>query len=251
MDIIFLGTGTSHGVPFLCCSCPVCSQAKTPSSKNWRTRSSLFVQTKKVNILIDASQDFRTQMLRHNICKIDCVLFTHEHADHIFGLPDIRSYTRDKTIPCYSYPGAVEYLVQTFDYCFNPRQVGGGIPSITIEAKTRPFDVKHIHIIPIPVKHGVLNIYGYRIENMAYIPDVSEIPASSLTLLDNLDILVIDALKYKPHPTHLSVDESLSLIEQINPKKAFLTHISHDIDHYNCTLPDNVKLAYDGLKISL
>lgn len=249
MQVTFLGTGTSHGVPCINCKCKVCTDAKT-KSKNYRTRSSIILHYKNKNILIDTSMDFRLQMIENNIKTIDCVLFTHEHADHIFGLPDIRSYTIQNHIPCYSHPRTAKYLKRTFDYIFHPVQIGGGIPDITINEAEKPFTFKDIHIIPIPVMHGILPVYGYRIGELAYIPDVSEIPQTSMKLLQNLKILILDALRVEKHETHLSLKESLELADKINPDMCYFTHISHHLNH-NRTLPKNRKFAFDSLSISL
>ena len=250
MEITFLGTGTSHGVPQLLCDCPVCDNARLPNTRNCRTRSSILIHVNHTDILIDTSMDFRQQMLENNVQNIDAVLFSHEHADHIFGLPDIRSFTPEKTLHCYANPRTVKYLRRVFDYIFHPTQIGGGIPSIALNPVSEEFYIGDTKIIPIPVMHGILEVYGYRIHNIAYIPDVSHIPKESQALLTDLQILIMDALKYDKHSTHFSMPESLEMVNTLKPKKAYFTHISHRIDHYNVALPENVELAYDGLRIS-
>ena len=248
MKIIFLGSGTSYGIPRIGCKCKICKDARRVGSKNKRCRSSLFVNYKNYNILIDTSPDFKNQIIDNDIKHIDVVLYTHDHADHIFGLPDIRSF---KKIKCYGQKETIKTIKRSFNYIFNPRHIGGGIPEIELNEAKIKIVFKDFDIFPIQVLHGNTKTYGYKIGNLAYIPDVKSIPLGSLKKLKNLKLLIIDGLRYSPHQTHVNIKESLEIINKIKPQKTFLTHISHEIDHYDIELPSNVKLAYDGLTIHL
>ncbi len=255
MELLFLGTGTSHGIPVIACNCKVCTDAKREESKNNRTRCSVLIRHNNKNILIDTSQDFRKQMLDNNIKRIDSILFTHDHADHVFGLPDLRTYNQiqKEVIDCYCSEATAGALKATFSYIFNPVQVGGGIPKIKLNEIDDKFNLFGLDITPIKVKHGIPDVFGYRIKDLAYIPDVSYIPEASMNLLKNLDVLVLDALKYDKHPTHLCLSESVEICKKLNPKKCYFTHITHEIDYNNLKidLPEKTELAYDGLKIKL
>lgn len=248
MKIIFLGSGTSYGIPVIGCECNVCKDAQRAGSKNKRFRSSVFIGYKNYNILIDTSQDFRNQAINNSIKRIDVVLYTHDHADHIFGLPDIRSF---KKIKCYGSKETIKTIKKSFDYIFNPKHIGGGIPEIYLNEFGKKIKIKNFDILPIKVLHGNTETYGYKIGKLAYIPDVKSIPEESINKLKNLKLLIIDGLRYSPHQTHVNIKESLEIINRIKPQKTFLTHISHEIDYYNVKLPKNVKLSYDGLKIYL
>ena len=251
LKIIFLGTGTSHGVPQLLCDCSVCHHAMQPDSKNHRYRCSLYIEANGNHILIDTSMDFRQQMLANKITTIDCILFTHGHADHVHGLPDIRSFTIDRCIPCYALPETKAYLEKTFAYIFHPDQIGGGIPRIKISSLGGEFSFAKTRIIPIPVAHGTMTVYGYRIGNLAYIPDVNAIPESSQRLLADLEVLIIDALRPTWHPTHFSLSQSLEMISTLQPRRSYLIHMTHHIDYYHIDLPEGVFCAYDGLQLEL
>ena len=262
MRITFLGTGTSHGVPMLDCmitdyaSCPhdVCRKAKT-DRRHRRTRASLLVETDQVSVLIDTSQDFRQQMLDNKVKRIDAVLYTHAHADHVYGLPDIRSYSsrQHKPIDVYASDETLLFLKLAFDYVFNPPEyVGGGIPSLAAHRMDDGCSIGDLCIQSLPVEHGPLNgCQGYRIGDVAYISDVKRIPDSTLTRLRDLDLLVLNCLRYRTHSGHLTLEESLAYVREIAPERCLLTHMAHDIDYeaVSETLPEGVSLAYDGLRI--
>jgi phosphoribosyl 1,2-cyclic phosphate phosphodiesterase len=252
MRVTFLGTGTSHGVPMIGCDCPICTSDK-PSNK--RTRSSVFVEADGVNTLIDTGPDMRTQVLRENIRRIDAVLFTHAHADHLFGLDDIRRFNDISGIsmPCYGSQRTLECVRRAFQYVFVPTQLGGGKPQLDLIEFDGPFDVMGVRVTPVPIFHGELQIYGYRIGDFGYITDCSRIPEHSEELLCSLDTLVLGVIRHEPHETHFCVSEALSIICKLKPRQAFFTHIAHRLEHdqTNRALPPDVRLAYDGLKIEV
>lgn len=252
MIITFLGSGTSTGVPYIGCDCQVCS-SDLPGNK--RLRSSLFLSTSGGNILIDTSTDLRQQALSYGIKKIDSVFFTHSHADHVHGIDELRSFNhiQNGRIPCYGNPGTIANIKRMFFYIFDEdTQVGGGIPRLDLLPVENAFELFDLTIQPIPVKHGKLNILGYRIGNVAYVTDCSELPDASLPYLEGLDILIINALRFEPHPTHFSVDQTLALIRKVKPARGILTHLGHQIDYYeNHHLPENVELAYDGMVVEV
>lgn len=264
MEVLFLGTGTSHGIPMIGCNCGVCEDAKK-GTKNNRKRCSILIKHKNKNILIDTSQDFRNQMLEYDIKHIDAVLFTHLHADHIYGLPDIRAYNQmqKQTINCYGSKQTLKCIKQTFSYIFNPIQVGGGIPRVKLNSINKPLNLFDLSVVPIKVKHGKLDVFGYKINNFAYIPDVNYIPQKEKNKLKNLEVLVIDALRplgkiYKrsfnrptmKHSTHFTLEESIEIVKELKPKKCYFIHMTHEIDYRKLKLPENMELAYDGLIIN-
>ncbi|MEN6356035.1 MAG: MBL fold metallo-hydrolase [Armatimonadota bacterium] len=252
MRVTFLGTGTSHGVPMIGCDCPVCTSA---NPHNKRTRSSVFVESDGVNILIDTGPDMRAQVLRENIRRVDAVLLTHAHADHIFGLDDIRRFNdiSGKPMPCFGSGRTLECVRRAFQYVFVPTQIGGGKPQLDLVELDGPFDDMGVGVTPVPIFHGELSIYGYRIGDFGYITDCSRIPASSEELLRGLDTLVLGVIRHEPHETHFCVSEALSIICKLKPRRAFFTHIAHRLEHdqTNRALPPDVQLAYDGLKIEI
>ena len=264
MRITFLGTGTSHGVPTLDCMlddyahCPtgVCLKAAS-DPRHRRSRASILVETEQLSVLVDTSQDFRQQALDNDARRIDAVLYTHAHADHIYGLPDIRSYCRRQgdAIDIYGSQETLDVLHQAFDYIFNPpAYVGGGIPSLRCHLLTTPLDWGDVSITPIPVQHGPLQgCQGYRLGPIAYIPDAKVIPPESLQALQGLDLLIINCLRLRPHGSHLSLDESLAYAQFLRPRRCLFTHMTHDIDYLveQRKLPDWVAFAYDGLVVSV
>lgn len=266
MRITFLGTGTSHGVPTIDCMlddyqrCPhgVCRKAEQ-DPRYRRTRASILVEVEGNRLLVDTSQDFRQQVLANRVQQIDAVLYTHGHADHIYGLPDIRSYCRKQNdaIDIHASRETLDILCHSFDYVFHPPAfVGGGIPRLRPHVLESPAQVvgNGVVVVPILVKHGQLaGCQGYRIGDMAYIPDVKEIPPESMRLLGGLELLIINCLRITPHASHLSLSESLILAQELRPKRCLFTHMTHDIDFAieEQALPQWIRFAYDGQVVTL
>ncbi len=253
MKITFLGTGTSTGVPYIGCEHPVCL-SKNPKDK--RLRSALLITINNFNYLIDCGPDFRMQMLKNTISKIDAILFTHEHADHIGGLDDIRPYChRQGAIPIYAHERVLTNLEKRYDYIFAKTKRYKGAPSVlTNTIDNTIFKINNQKITPIDVLHGSWQVFGYRFDNFAYVTDISAISETEKEKLYQLDVLVLDALQIEKHPTHFCLDEALTLIAELKPKKAYLTHISHKMGFHNLvseTLPNNVFLAYDNLTLTI
>ncbi|MGV7221776.1 MAG: MBL fold metallo-hydrolase [Nitrospinales bacterium] len=254
MKLLFLGTGTSTGVPSLCCDCEVCL---SDNPKNHRLRASVLIQNDGCHTLIDTSTDLRQQCLRYKIKEIHNVLYTHCHADHVHGIDELRSFNffNKTTIPCYGRKETLAALMKNFGYIFNPGPpTGGGIPKLTLnEIGKEPFQLGGVNITPLHIIHGKMGISGYRLDKLAYITDASKIPEDTRAQLLNLDLLVLNALGYKSHPTHFCLEEALTEVEKIKPKRAILTHINHAFDHekVNGDLPEGVELAYDGMTVEL
>jgi phosphoribosyl 1,2-cyclic phosphate phosphodiesterase len=253
MKITFLGTGTSQGIPVIGCSCGVCRSA---DKRNKRLRSSLLIEEGSSSIVIDTGTDFRLQALRSNMMRLDAVLLTHAHADHLNGLDDVRPFCRGSAIPVYGNMPALDELRERFSYIFRTGQRGGGKPKIRpIAVDTREFRIPGFDtsVLPVPVCHGTLQILGFRIGGWAYVTDCSRIPAESYPLLEALDVLVIDALRHRPHETHFSVQQALREIELIRPKRSFFTHLCHEVEHGELeeTLPKHIRPAYDGLSFTI
>jgi phosphoribosyl 1,2-cyclic phosphate phosphodiesterase len=249
--ITVLGSGTSVGVPTVGCHCAVCTST---DPRDNRLRPSILVSYEDRNVLIDTTPDFRAQALRARIEHVDAVLFTHSHADHILGLDDLRPYNfrQKERIPIYAAPDTMETIRRVYQYIFDGVKRESNVPQlITHLIDGSPLDLFGSEFRPVPILHGRTPIYGYRFGAAAYLTDHSEIPESSMELLCGLDVLFLDALRYKPHPTHSTVDRSLHTVEKLKPRRAFFTHISHDLAHERAEslLPPNVKLAYDGLEI--
>jgi len=265
IKVIFLGTGTSHGVPVVDCMmtnysiCPkgVCAEA-IHDPKHRRGRASILVEYNGKRVLIDVSQDFREQVLREEIPAIDAVVLTHLHADHIMGIPDIRSYSRlvDGGLPVYGSDETLTAVTRIFSYAFDPDTfAGGGVPLLIANRINCSFELFGLEFIPLPVEHGVLEgCYGYRFGNVAYIPDVKVVPESTLELLKNLDLLIIDCLRTDhPHETHMILPESRAVVERVRPKQTLFTHICHGIHYLNDKklLDTTMDFAFDGLKLEL
>ncbi|MDC7224793.1 MAG: MBL fold metallo-hydrolase [Spirochaetales bacterium] len=249
MKIILLGTGTSTGIPVIGCSCPVCL-SENPCNK--RTRCSLLVESEEGRILIDTPPELRLQLLREGVGSIEGVLYTHAHADHLHGIDDLRTLSRDNTIPLYGSGPVLKEVKERFPYIFGEtRQKGGGKPQLTVSPVTAPFRLAGFTITPIPVFHGIIPIYGYRINDFVYITDCSRIPKESYSLIEGCRYFILGGLRYDPHETHFSIGEALDVIKKTGPERAWLTHISHDVDHDTLKdeLPHFVEPAYDGLSI--
>jgi len=256
--LTFLGTGTSMGVPTLGCPCAVCRSAVAPDGdpRNRRTRPSIRLDFNHHTVLIDTGPDFHAQAIRENLTHVDAVFYTHGHADHILGMDDLRplSFLLPAPLPLYADDATATILERIFSYTFNPARYS---TSARVELHRIPdtpgaaVDLFGAHFQRIPVRHGKLLITGYRFGNAAYLTDTSEIPEESLPLLQNLDLLILDALRREPHPTHSNLENSIRLVELLKPRRALFTHMSHDLDHapIEAILPPHIRLAYDGLKV--
>jgi phosphoribosyl 1,2-cyclic phosphate phosphodiesterase len=246
-----LGSGTSMGVPTIGCDCAVC-QSRDPHDR--RTRPSILVEYGGKTVLIDSTPDFREQAIREQINHLDAVLYTHSHADHILGLDDLRplSYRhKPNKLPLYARPAAADFIRNTFRYIFDADYKFGGLAQVELKTFQGPVELFGARFDPIPVIHGEAEIDGFRFGSAAYLTDHSSVPETSLAKLQNLDILFLDALRHAPHPTHSTVENSLRIVERLQPKRAFFTHICHDLPHEatNASLPANVELSYDGMKL--
>ncbi|MEQ1731363.1 MAG: MBL fold metallo-hydrolase, partial [Vicinamibacterales bacterium] len=231
--VTFLGTGTSHGVPMIGCRCATCTST---DPKDTRLRPSIYLDVPgHARILVDTSTDLRQQALAHGITGVDAILFTHGHADHVMGFDDVRGFNRvqgGSAIPCYASEATWQDLRQTFHYAFRaaPSQ-GGGVPQLDARTITGPFTVGDIAVVPVPVWHGRLPILGFRFGGLAYLTDCNAIPDQSWSLLEDLDVLVIDALRFEPHDTHFTMDEAIAAVRRIAPRRALFTHIGHEVRH--------------------
>jgi phosphoribosyl 1,2-cyclic phosphate phosphodiesterase len=254
MKFTLLGTGTSTGVPTVSCQCDTCTST---DPKDKRLRCSLLIESENTTVVIDTSADFRQQMMTHGVKKIDAVLYTHQHFDHIGGFDDLRAYnfTSGSPVPIFINNTTFDALKRTFSYAFgNAIQLGGGLPQANVNIIDRkPFSIGDIDFQIIPMMHGKLEVLGFRIGNFAYCTDTNFISDQSMARLEGLDVLILDALRYHKHPTHFTVDESLEIVEKLKPKQTYFTHIAHQIKHSDLDpkLPDGVNLGYDNLTIEL
>ncbi|TDP90650.1 phosphoribosyl 1,2-cyclic phosphate phosphodiesterase [Halanaerobium saccharolyticum] len=252
MQITFLGTGTSHGVPVIACDCEVC---KSNNPKNKRMRTSIHIKSEEYNLLIDTPPEMRLELIANNIKNVDSVLMTHAHADHIMGFDDIRAlnWFQGKEMPVYGDHKTLSHIKKVFPYIFSEENPGGGVPQVILKKIEEEMRFKDLTVQPVPIYHGDNKILAYRINNFAYLTDCSKISESSLKLLEGIEYAAVDALRFEEHPTHMSVDQAVELIESLNLKHGYLTHISHRLDHQklNDYLPEYVSPAYDGLKIEV
>jgi len=254
MRVTFLGTGTSVGVPVMTCKCSVCTSTDT---RNHRLRAGLLLEwtdaEAPVRVLVDTTTDLRQQALRVDLDRVDAVIYTHHHADHVMGLDELRIYNfvHKMTIPLYGREETMDSIRRTFAYAFD--KTARGVPRLDLHNTDGPFHMHGVRIVPVPVQHHRLTISAYRIGSFAYITDCSGIPAASAELLAGVDILVLDALRRAPHPAHFTLDQALAEIERIGPAEAYLTHLSHEFDHQEleAELPDGVHVAYDGLVLDV
>jgi phosphoribosyl 1,2-cyclic phosphate phosphodiesterase len=251
VKIVFLGTGTSHGVPMIGCGCDVC---RSTDPRDSRTRTSIYLEHTDTKLLVDTSPDLRTQALRHRIAHVDAILYTHSHADHIAGLDDVRRFNAvsGQPMPLFGDEPTLSELRVRFGYVFDPRTTkGGGLPDLRLWRIGGPFCIGAQVIVPVPIMHGQRQILGYRFDRFAYLTDCSGIPDASLALLTGLDVLVLDALRWKPHATHFSVAQAIAADRTIGARQTYFTHIAHDLGHAatSDTLPQGMALAYDGLTI--
>jgi phosphoribosyl 1,2-cyclic phosphate phosphodiesterase len=256
--LTFLGSGTSMAVPTLGCTCAVCASAYDPASPNRRTRPSVLISYGTHNVVIDTGQDFHVQAVREHLSSVDAVLYTHGHADHILGMDDLRplSFKNPDGLPLYADDATATVIERIFEYTFRKvdRYPTGAHVTLHRTPTTPGFEIPLFGAIflRVPITHGRNTIAGYRFGAAAYLTDMSDIPEESLPLLKDLDILVLDALRREPHPSHSHLAKSIELVEKIAPKRAFFTHISHDLEHEttNAELPEHIRLAHDGLKLT-
>lgn len=253
MKITFLGTGTSQGIPIIGSDHPVCL---SDNQKDKRLRVSVLVQWDSYTYVVDCGPDFRQQMLNTNCKAIDGILFTHEHADHTMGLDDIRPFFfRQGDIPIYAHKRVIKSLKRRFDYIFETKNKYPGAPGVAIhKIKNKPFMLGNKNIVPIKCLHNTLKVFGFRFDGFAYLTDVKTVSEKEREKLKDLKVLVVNALRIKPHSSHFNLEEALQFIKEINPEKAYLTHISHLLgfhDEVEASLPEHVYLAYDNLEITI
>lgn len=254
MLVTFLGTGTSTGVPVVGCRCAICT---SDEPRNKRLRQSVKIEANGKHFLIDTTPDLRQQLLRDPMPRLDFVLFTHSHSDHLMGLDDIRpfNFRQREPITAYANPNTAKAIRRAFSYIWDDAtQIGGGKPQLELVEVWDAFAHEDLEIIPIPVTHGDWTILGFRIGKFAYITDTNGIPSSSMKLLEGVEVLALDGLRpAPPHPTHFTIDEAIRCAQEIHPRVTYLIHLTHDIDHYAFeeTLPEGIRLAYDGLRLQL
>lgn len=279
--ITVLGSGTSHGVPSIGCECAVC---RSPDPRDRRSRPSILIEIESDagrpqasgradgaeaapgahsafaaavrSILVDTSTDLRAQALTHHVRRVDAILFTHSHADHVFGLDDVRRFNQMQkaAIPCYADAETLTNLRRMFAYVFEPaRQPGGGIPQLSLFRIGGAFTLGGVDVVPVPLLHGRMPVLGFRIGSFAYLTDCNRIPDESWPLLEGVRTVILDALRHRPHSTHFSVGESIEIVARLGTERAYFTHICHDLPHAEtcASLPPGVELAYDGLVLEI
>ena len=247
MRVTMVGSGTSTGVPVIGCPCKVCTST---NPKNRRSRPGLKLEVNGGVLLVDTPTDLREQALRFGLPRLDGVLFTHAHADHIFGLDDIRifNFRQRNAIPCYGSAETLSAIRRTFSYVFERTQAGGGKPQLELIGIREPFRLLGLEIVPVPVWHGDLEVFGYRTGSFAYVTDCNRIPEESFSLLAGVETLILDALRFRPHATHFSVEQAVAVAERIGASRTVFTHLAHEIDYGDPSmLPPGVEFGYDGL----
>jgi phosphoribosyl 1,2-cyclic phosphate phosphodiesterase len=254
VKITFLGTGTSHGVPMIGCDCATCRSA---DPRDARLRASLYVEADGGEaLLVDAGPDLRAQALQANIRRVDAVILTHGHADHILGIDELRRFNalQRRPMPCYGDAATLYDVERMFAYVFDTKTPkGGGLPDLELVRIDGPFTVGAQPVVPVPIFHGQRPILGLRLGRFAYLTDCSRIPDESWTLLEGLEVVVLDALRERPHPTHFTIDEAVETARRIGAPRSYFTHMCHDLGHAatNARLPPGMELAYDGLVIEI
>jgi phosphoribosyl 1,2-cyclic phosphate phosphodiesterase len=251
MRVTFLGTATSHGIPMIGCDCAVC---RSPDPRNHRLRPSLFVQAGHAHLLVDATPDFRTQALRADIRRVDAVLVTHAHADHVLGLDDLRAFTEREArkMPIYGSAESLADIQRVFPYACGEKPRWPGLPSFELHGvgAGETFEIAGQTIRSLPVPHGRMTVFGYLFgRDVAYLTDCNAVPAGVVEQLRGVTLLILDALRHRPHPTHLTVAQAVEVAQAVAPRVTLLTHMCHELDHETTerALPDGVRLAYDGL----
>jgi phosphoribosyl 1,2-cyclic phosphate phosphodiesterase len=254
LTVTVLGSGTSHGVPMIGCECRVCTST---DPRDQRTRPSIVVGIGPHNLLIDTAPELRLQLVANHIMSIDGILYTHGHADHMHGIDDVRRFNEQlhAPLPVYATPELLEEIRARFPYIFAHQYIGGGLPSLDLRPfdVDRPFTLFGQRIVPIPVLHGILPVIAYRFGRFAYVTDVSTIPEDSFRRLEGVDILIIDALRRDPHPTHFNFDQAFAVVQQLGARYTYFTHLTHTTLHaeVEARLPRWVRLAYDGLRLEI
>ncbi len=253
MQLIFLGVGSSAGTPVVGCACSTCI-SDNPRNKRTRCSSALVMDDGHV-ILIDSGPDLRSQALRERLNRVDAVLYTHTHADHLHGIDDLRAFCQlqKQQIPLYGNQYAMDHISSKFGYTLREPIDFWDLPILSVNPVAGSFELFGKRITPIPVKHGRSEILGYRIGNMAYITDVSEIPETSLALMDGLEVLLLDCLRYEPHHTHINLEQSLVYAGRIHAENTYLIHMTHEMEYEALSqqLPPSVHVAFDGLRVSV
>jgi phosphoribosyl 1,2-cyclic phosphate phosphodiesterase len=252
--VLVLGSGTSHGVPMIGCECSTCT---SPDPRDSRSRASIHIALADgLAVLVDTTPDLRSQALAHKVRRVDAIVYTHSHADHVMGLDEVRRFNvlQRSAIPCYGDERTIRDLRRIYAYIFDadtPR--GGGIPQVVLARVAGEFCIGAATFVPIPLMHGLRTILGYRVGSFAYLTDCSDIPDASWPLLRGVRTVILDALRERPHPTHLSVKQALAIVDRLAPERAYFTHMCHDLPHAaTCArLPAGVELAYDGLTFDI
>jgi phosphoribosyl 1,2-cyclic phosphate phosphodiesterase len=252
--VTVLGSGTSHGVPMIGCTCDVC---QSPDPHDRRLRPSIYLEADGgPSVLVDTSTDLRQQALTYGVRRVDAILVTHSHADHVMGLDEVRRFNvlNRGAVPVFASAATAGELRRIFQYVFEPpSQKGGGVPQVVLHEIIGPFSVGSLKVQPVPLLHGLLPILGFRFGAFAYLTDASTIPDEAWPLLDGLDVLVLNALRHRPHPTHFSLSEAVAVAERLQPARTYFTHVCHDLPHAatNRSLPVGMALASDGLSFAV